>query len=266
MQNQNAKSKSEGKFQMLNRKFIASFILFSLTLCTASFAASNGEEILRRWTHETVAQTKEGDQEIRIRATYYSNEYVEALVASEAEKNLWTADEMENYKYTLLKNLNLAESIPFHISITVSGIPVYLQPFDKHITMMIGRTKYSPVDYEKRFNFKLQGTRDGMVFFPRYDPKTGKEVLAGARDVRLVFDSAPSVALSSRGDVTWVWDLARDRGKVGGGKAAARLEIDRLLKRMDKLNTDRESLKKQLEAIDKEYKEVNARIDELQSQ
>ena len=251
---------------MLNKKIIASFILLSLTLCTASFAADNGEEILKRWTHETTATTKEGDQEIRIRATYYSNEYVEALVASEAEKNLWTADETENYKYTLLKNLNLAESIPFHIAITVRGIPMYMQPFDKHITMMIGRTKYTPVDYDKRFNFKLQGTRDGMVFFPRYDPKTGKEVLAGARDVRLVFDSAPSIALSSRGDVTWVWDLAKDRGKVGGGKAATRLEIDRLIKRMNKLKDDRDALSKQIEAIDKEYNEVNSRIDELQSE
>lgn len=251
---------------MLNKKIIASFILFSLTICTASFAADNGEEILKRWTHETTATTREGDQEIRIRATYYSNEYVEALVASEAEKNLWTADEMENYKYTLLKNLNLAESIPFHISITVRGIPMYLQPFDKHITMMIGRTKYTATDYDRRFNFKLQGNMDGMVFFPRYDPKTGKEVLAGARDVRLVFDSAPSIALSSRGDVVWVWDLAKDRGKVGGGKAATRLEIDRLIKRMNKLKEDKEALKRQIEAIDKEYNEVNSRIDELQSQ
>lgn len=251
---------------MLNKKIIASFVLFSLTICTASFAADNGEEILKRWTHETTAKTREGDQEIKISATYYSNEYVEALVASEAEKNLWTADEMENYKYTLLKNLNLAESIPFHISINVRGIPMYMQPFDKHITMMIGRKKYAAIDYDKRFNFKIQGNRDGMVFFPRYDPKTGKEVLAGARDVRLVFDSAPSIALSSGGDVIWVWDLAKDRGKVGGGKAATRLEIDRLIKRMNKLNEDREALKKQIETIDKEYNEVNSRIDELQSQ
>lgn len=248
------------------KKFIALFILFSLTMFTASFAADNGEEILKRWTHETTAVTKEGDQEIRLSATYYSNEYVEALVASEAEKNLWTADETENYKYTLLKNLNLAESIPFHISITVRGIPMYIQPFDRHITMMIGRKKYTPIDYDKRFNFKLQGTRDGMVFFPRYDPQTGKEVLAGARDVRIVFDSAPSIALSTRGDVVWVWDLAKDRGKVGGGKAAARLEIDRLIKRLNKLNDDREALRRQLEAIDKEYNEVNSRIDELQAQ
>ena len=251
---------------MPGKKFIALFILFSLTVCTASFAADNGEEILKRWSHETKAVSKEGDQELVIRATYYSNEYVEALVASEAEKNLWTADEMENYKYTLLKNLNLAESIPFHISITVRGIPMYLQPFDKLITMMIGRTKYTPTDYEKRFNFRLQGSRDGMVFFPRYDPKTGKEVLSGARDIRLVFDSAPSIALAPQGDVMWVWDLAKDRGKVGGGKAATRLEIDRLIKRMNKLDDDRNALRKQLEALDKEYNEVNSRIDELQSQ
>ncbi|MBQ4429921.1 MAG: hypothetical protein II877_00350, partial [Synergistaceae bacterium] len=142
----------------------------------------------------------------------------------------------------------------------------YAGPFDKHITMMVGKTKYAPIDYDKRFNFRIQGPRDGMVFFPRYDPKTGKEVLDGARDVRLVFDSAVSMAMASRGDPTWVWDLNKDRAKIGGGKAANRLEVDRLLKRNQKLNADREALRKQLEALDKEAAEVNSRIDELQSE
>ena len=252
---------------MLKHKFTASImLLFLLIVPSAAISAEKVDPVLAQWTRETSAQEKDGDQSIRIRATYYSNEYVEALIASEAEKNLWTADEAENYKYTLLKNLNLAEAIPFHIDIYVRGVPMYAGPFDKHITMMVGRKKYSPIDYDKRFNFKILGGRDGMVFFPRYDPQTGKEVLEGARDVRLVFNSSISIALASRGDVTWVWDLNKDRPKIGGGKAANRLEIDRLLKRNEKLNADREALRKQLEELDKESEQVNTRIDELQSE
>lgn len=252
---------------MLKHKFTASIILlFLLSVPTISISAEKVDPVLAQWSHETNVSDKDGDQSVRIKATYYSNEYVEALIASEAEKNLWTADEAENYKYTLLKNLNLGEAIPFHIDIYVRGLPMYAGPFDKHITMMVGRTKYAPIDYDKRFNFKILGGRDGMVFFPRYDPKTGKEVLEGARDVRLVFDSAVSVALSPRGDITWVWDLSKDRPKIGGGKAANRLEIDRLLKRNEKLNADREALRKQLEELDKESEQVNTRIDELQSE
>ena len=252
---------------MLKHKFTASIILlFLLSVPTISISAEKVDPVLAQWSHETNVSDKDGDQSVRIKATYYSNEYVEALIASEAEKNLWTADEAENYKYTLLKNLNLGEAIPFHIDIYVRGLPMYAAPFDKHITMMVGRTKYAPIDYDKRFNFKILGGRDGMVFFPRYDPKTGKEVLEGARDVRLVFDSAVSVALSPRGDITWVWDLRKDRPKIGGGKAANRLEIDRLLKRNEKLNADREALRKQLEELDKESEQVNTRIDELQSE
>ena len=249
---------------MLIRKFTASFILL-FAMCIPSYADSKDDSVLKAWSHETTAQTKEGDQSIRIKATYYSNEYVEALVASEAEKNLWTADEMENYKYTLLKNLNLGETIPFHIDMTVRGIPMYAQPFDKHITMMVGGKKYSPVDYDRRFNFKILGSRDGMVFFPRYDDKTGKEILAGAKDVRVIFDSSISHALSGRSDVLWVWDLTKDRGKIAGGRAADRLEADRLIKRSGNIDAERAELKKKLEALDKEYKEINSRIDELQS-
>ncbi len=246
------------------RKITASLILL-LTMCIPSYSAEKEDPVLKAWSHETTAQTKEGDQSITVKATYYSNEYIEALITSEAEKNLWTADEMENYKYTLLKNLNLGETIPFHIDMYVRGIPVYAQPFDKHVTLMVKGKKYQPVDYDKRFNFKILGPRDGMIYFPRYDEKTGKEILAGAKDVRLIFDSAISVALAGKGDVVWVWDLAKDRGKIAGGRAADRLEADRLIKRSKKIEEERAALQKKLDELNKEHKEVNSRIDELQS-
>lgn len=246
------------------RKITASLILL-LTMCIPSYSAEKEDPVLKAWSHETTAQTKEGDQSITVKATYYSNEYIEALITSEAEKNLWTADEMENYKYTLLKNLNLGETIPFHIDMYVRGIPVYAQPFDKHVTLMVKGKKYQPVDYDKRFNFKILGPRDGMIYFPRYDEKTGKEILAGASDVRLIFDSAISVALAGKGDVVWVWDLAKDRGKIAGGRAADRLEADRLIKRSKKIEEERAALQKKLDELNKEHKEVNSRIDELQS-
>lgn len=246
------------------RKITASLILL-LTMCIPSYSAEKEDPVLKAWSHETTAQTKEGDQSITVKATYYSNEYIEALITSEAEKNLWTADEMENYKYTLLKNLNLGETIPFHIDMYVRGIPVYAQPFDKHVTLMVKGKKYQPVDYDKRFNFKILGPRDGMIYFPRYDEKTGKEILAGARDVRLIFDSAISIALAGKGDVVWVWDLAKDRGKIAGGRAADRLEADRLIKRSKKIEEERAALQKKLDELNKEHKEVNSRIDELQS-
>lgn len=249
---------------MLSRKFTASLILL-FVMCIPSYSAEKEDPVLRAWTHETNAQTKEGDQSIRLRATYFSNEYVEALVASEAEKNLWTADEMENYKYTLLKNLNLGETIPFRIDMYVRGIPMYAQPFDRHITMMVGGKKYQPVDYDRRFNFKILGPRDGMVYFPRYDEKTGKEILAGARDVRVIFDGSISHALADSGNVMWVWDLTKDRGKIAGGRAADRLEADRLIKRSGKIDAERAELQKKLEELNKEYKDINSRIDELQS-
>ena len=249
---------------MKTRKLTVSLILLFI-MCIPSYSAEKEDPVLKAWSHETNAQAKEGDQSIRIKATYYANEYVEALVASEAEKNLWTADEMENYKYTLLKNLNLSETIPFHIDMYVRGIPMYAQPFDKHITMMVGGKKYSPVDYDRRFNFKILGARDGMVHFPRYDEKTGKEILAGAKDVRLIFDSSISHALAGKSNIVWVWDLAKDRGKIAGGRAADRLETDRLIKRSNKIDEEREALQKKLEELNKEYKEVNSRIDELQS-
>ena len=214
-------------------------ILLFMFACASSFAAEAENPVLRAWTKETTGSEKSGEQSVKIRATYYSNEYVEALIMAEAEKNLWTNDEMENYKYTLLKNLNLGDSIPVHIDITVQGMPVYAGPFNKHISMRVGKNKYEPVDYDKRLDFRLQGQRDG---------------------------SSVTSALSARGDVLWVWDLTKDRGQIGGGKAATRLEIDRLLKRSENLDEQRAALQKQIDALTKEYNDVNSRIDELQAQ
>ena len=117
---------------MLNHKVSASVIVLLLCLCAAAFGAERVDSVLAQWSHELEASDKDGDQSIKLKATYYSNDYVEALIAAEAEKNLWTADEAENYKYTLLKNLNLAESIPFHIDMYVRGIPIYASPFEVH--------------------------------------------------------------------------------------------------------------------------------------
>ncbi|MBQ6434501.1 MAG: hypothetical protein IJM82_05645 [Synergistaceae bacterium] len=253
---------------MSNKKvsaFLISITAITFLIVTESFAAEKVNPVLEAWSHENFFRDTSSEQSLKIKATYYSNEYVEALIQSEAEKNLWTNDEMENYKYTLLKNLNLAECIPFHLDMYVRGIPMYAAPFDKHITLRIGKNKYEPIDYDRRFNFKILGARDGMVYFPRYDPKTGKEILEGAKEIRLIFDSSVSLAASTNGDIIWIWDLKKDRGSISGGKAADRLEADRLIKRSDKLKADREALQKQLDALNKEYEDVNSRIDELQS-
>ncbi|MDR1741747.1 MAG: hypothetical protein LBR38_07915 [Synergistaceae bacterium] len=231
-----------------------------------AFAASTEDRVMKQWTRSETRSEKGGFQNVDIRVTYYSAEYIEALVRSESEKNLWTQDEEERYKYNLLKTLNLDECIAFHVAFDVTGTPVYLQPFDKHLKLYVGKTSVTPTDYDKRFNFRLQGKRDGMVWFPRYDAK-GKNMLDGVKELRLVLDSAISQATTSGGDMFFIWNITGDDPSVlYKGTTAARLELDRLIKRLDKLRTDRDALQSQLDEIDKELGEINARVDVLQRQ
>ena len=44
-----------------------------------------------------------------------------------------------------------------------------------------------------------------------------------------------------------------------------RLELDRLIKRMEKLNQERQELQTKMDAIDRELGEVRSRVDELQT-
>jgi chromosome segregation ATPase len=106
-----------------------------------------------------------------------------------------------------------------------------------------------------------------MIWFPRYDEKTGKNLLEGVRDLRLSISGSISQATTRAGTLLFVWDITGDDPSVlNKGTAAARLELDRLVKRLEKLNADRSGLQKQLDALDKELSTIDARMDELQRQ
>ncbi|MDR1978012.1 MAG: hypothetical protein LBQ42_04690 [Synergistaceae bacterium] len=244
-----------------------SMAALSVSPAFPAFGASIEERILKAWTRGGDYTEGSGLQSVSLKVTYYSAEYIEALVRSEAEKNLWTKDEEERYKYNLLKTLNLEECIAFHVNFNTTGTPVFLQPFDRHLKLYAGKKVLEPVDYDKRFNFKLQGQRDGMIWFPRYDEKTGKNLLEGIKDLRLVISGSISQATTRAGDVRFVWDITGDDPSIlNSGTAANRLELDRLIKRIEKLSAEKSTLQVQIDALDKELTEIDSRVDELQSQ
>ncbi|MDR1378208.1 MAG: hypothetical protein LBJ36_04075 [Synergistaceae bacterium] len=246
--------------------FLAWVVLFLPSPAFSAPSAEMTEKILKAWTRRE-DYSDSGIQSITIKVTYYSAEYIEALVQSEAEKNLWTQDEAERYKYNLLKTLNLEECIAFHVDFNTTGTPVFLQPFDRHLKLYAGKKILEPVDYDKRFNFKLQGQRDGMIWFPRYDEKTGQSLLEGIKELRLLISGSISQATTKTGDVRFVWDITGDDPSIlNSGTATNRLELDRLIKRLDKLKTDRSGLQEQINVIDKELNDVDRRVDELQRQ
>ena len=263
------------KTTLKKRKRLTEIMMSLLTaaaLCVLGYAAAADaagieQRILNSWTKSGNYSESDGTQSLSMRVTYYSAEYIEALVRAEAEKNLWTQDEEDSYKYNLLKVLNLDESIAFHFDFDVAGVPAYLQPFDRHLKLYAGRAVLEPSDYDKRFNFKLQGKRDGMVWFPRYDDKTGKDLLDGLKEIRLQVSGAISHATTKVGNILLVWDITGDDPSVlRSGSAAARLELDRLIKRLDRLKADQRALEEQLRAVNNEVAEVDSRVDELQRQ
>ena len=249
----------------MKKKLLTAFCLLILSV-SAAWGAGIEEKVLKAWTR-SVSRSERDAQTVEIKVTYYSAEYIEALVRSEAEKNLWTKDEEERYRYNLLKTLNLDECIAFHFDFNVLGVPVYLQPFDRHLKLYAGKKILEPVDYDKRFNFKLQGQRDGMVWFPRYDEKTGKSLLEGIKELRMNISNSISQATLSTGDILLIWNIAGDDPSVlNTGKAAAQLELERLIKRLEQLYENKNALQQQMDAIDKDLNDVNQRVEELQKQ
>ena len=243
---------------------VLTIAIFITAICTTAYAATI-DDIRMRWRKSVKYQ--EGMSTLTVAITYYSAELVEAEIQAEAEKNLWTQDELERYKYRYLQMLNLSETIPIKVEFVNNGPTMHPGPFDKMIKMQIGRKTYEPVDYDKRMNFALQGEREGLVFFPRYDEKTGKNVLDGQSRVTITLSPgiSPVIATRSR-NARFFWDIKNDDpSKLYAGQTAARLETDRLLKRLENLRKDRSEEEAKLKAIDDEINTIQTRLDELAS-
>jgi hypothetical protein len=230
-----------------------------------SEAASQYQDVMSKWERKG-AYTEQGELgRLEVKVVYYSGEYIEALLNEEARKNMWTADELERYKYNLLKTLNLDETIPFMVEFNNNGPSMHMAPFNEQIALWVGKKKLTPVDYDKRFNFKLQGKREGMVHFPKYDEKTGKSNLQGAATIRLTM--AGGIHGYLKGEISYLWDVTKDNPqRLYEGKAASRLELDRLIARIRKLSDQRKELEGKVAEIDRELATIQQRVDELQRQ
>ena len=241
----------------------AIFALLVLFAAAVSASAASYNPILARWSKEQKFQTIEGAN-LTIRATYYSAEFTEALVQSEADKNMWTKQEAEDYKYNFLKALQLDQYIPIQIKFVNNGPTMHAGPFDIMVKLRLGNKLYKPADYDKRFNFGFVGEKEGLVYFPRYDEKTGKDLLKGVKNVTLELNSTISPNVTRGKTTKFLWDVANDDpSKLYQGKAADRFESDRLIKRLEKLRKDKTTLESQLKAVDDEIGTIQKRLDEL---
>ena len=235
-----------------------------LTVFASLGWAASYDAVLNRWS-KTKDFADRGDS-LSITATYYSAEFIEATVQSEADKNLWTADELDRYKYQFLKTLNLEDSIPVRLSFDNRGSALHMAPFGKQVWLWIGGKRYEPKDYDPRFNFRVQDKIEGMVYFPRFDEKTGRDLLKGAKTVKLELSGSISMTMKAK-TAEFIWDVANDNPeKLFAGKAGARLEMDRLIKRLEKLNGEKKDLEGKLEQLKAEIEKIQARIAELQKQ
>lgn len=242
---------------------VACIVLVGLVFLFSSEALASYQNVLQRWSRiEKYSDPMGGFLDVRV--TWFSEEYLQALAESEANTNLWTQDEKENFLYNMLKTLQIDEYIPVEVEFDNRAESMHLAPFDRRIKLWIDNEEYSPVDYDRRFNFRLQGKINGYVFFPRYDEK-GQNLLEGAKRVRVVLSD--SISPLVKGDVSFFWDVYKDNPeRLFSGKAMRQFEIDRLLKRTKLLNSRKIELEEELKNIYEELLEVQKRMDELQHQ
>ena len=248
-------------------KKVISALLFVMLLALAAASAANADvfdNVLERWTKSKKYIDEDRISNLEVKATYYSAEFIEAYIQREAKNNMWTQQEADDYKYNFLGALRLDEMVPIQIEFINNAETMYLGPFDIMVKLRVGNKLYKPVDYDKRFNFKFQGKKEGLVYFRRFDEKTGKDLLKGAKNVTLELSPTISPNLTKGATTKLLWDIANDDpSKLYSGKAADRFETDRLLKRLDKLRKDKAGLEAQMKTVNDEITTIQSRLDEL---
>lgn len=201
-----------------------------------------------------------------IEATYYAAEYVERATMEQAEKNLWTDDEKEDYRYNLLQQLKLEDTIPIFLKFNNLGPALRMAPFEEQITLTIGKNRLKPVDFDRRFNFKISGEREGFVYFPRFNEKGDPYLTPKVKTIRMEFNSGIS-PLTLGKSVYFLWDVKDDNpDKILRGKSGARIEMDRLTKRIGNLTSEGRTLQTRLDEIQTELQKINDRMMELQKE
>jgi hypothetical protein len=238
--------------------------IFVLSVGVGEAANVNFDDVLSKWS-KTQSFSDAGNI-LTLTATLYSPEYIDAYAMAEAEKNLWTKDETEQFKYKVFKIAQVEEFIPIELKFEVKGSPLHMSPFDKQVKLNINGKIYKPAEYDPRFNFKLDGERTGMVYFPRFDEK-GRDLLKNVEYVKLQVNSGISPAVRQNKDIEFVWNVTGYEeyySKLLESSALKKMEYDRLLRRIAELNDKKKELQKQLEQLDEEIKKIEERLAELE--
>ena len=234
------------------------FVLLLCVLCAAQTQAAEWQQ-RKEWSDNFGAN-------LEITATFYAAEFIEKATQEQAKKNLWTEDEMEDYRYNLLQQLKLDDTIPIFLKFVVHGPALHMTPFERHVSLWVGKHRLTPIDYDRRFNFKVKDEREGFVYFPRLDSKGNPYITPKIKSIKLEIDGhITPVTLGKQ--VTFFWDVKDDNpDKVLRGKSGAKLELDRLTKRMSNLTKEGKELNDKLVKIEEEMRMINTRMMELQKQ
>lgn len=248
------------------RAFLLLLFVFLFIFTGVCFGSNGGafEEIIAKWSK--TQHFADSGNVLNLTATLYSPEYIDAYAMAEAEKNLWTADETEQFKYKVFKIAKVEEFIPIELKFKITGSPLHMSPFDRQVKLNINGKIYKPAEYDPRFNFKLGDERAGMVYFPRFDEK-GRDLLKNAKYVKLQLSSGISPAVRQNRDIEFIWDVTGYEeyySKLLESSALKKMEYDRLLRRIAELNDQKKELQKQLEQLDEEIKKIEERLAELE--
>lgn len=181
-------------------------VLSLLVLPVASLAASQRDasiEILNQWT-----SIRWGDENLAW-VVYYPESLIDPWVGAEAERQRMRPDQIAAFRAAFVDELRFGAATPILFSVQVlSSKPLSLSPLADNVALIDSTGKrVRPMVIEKALDSPMQGTVQGLIFFPKQINENFQIAVRGLvpdRETIFTFDGAvkgaSTISTASAGD------------------------------------------------------------------
>lgn len=185
------------------KKIFAFLLILTLALFTiTSVAFANDYKQLEKKNTRYLLCKKEreiGSATVEFYVTYYSPELWKLHKENAMEVNVETTSDF-------LTDIRDEDAVIFKIRIKNNAPPIQLNPLNSMITLRIDNKRYKSTEHDINLSREFQGENEGYVYFPRFDPKTGADVLKNAK--RIWFELSTLISPVMQGQTPSLrWDL-----------------------------------------------------------
>ena len=221
------------------------------------------QDTLKKWTRSVTIQDT-----FSVRATFWSEELIQAWVAKYGKENLLSSEEQLAYHRDFIQREQLGRYLMFEVTIKkLKGAPLYPINFAKNTFLVDDKgNKIFPVSFSKELGERIFREVTGKVYFSRFDKNGNPFITPETKSITLFVNKISLDPGLVSAEVKLEFSepyIAPDYSRPEWKPNLAE-EILRLEERVKDLEFKKERLAEDMKKVEEEMQRVKDKIRELQ--